>query len=104
MDNEDMDIESKRSLIDMEINTSNLPCTDDDCIKFTYIDDEVEGTASININVSKRNCTVNIQCLYCDNKLSPIETSSNPVIILLNKIGLLLCHSHIELRLWLRLS
>ena len=41
--------------------------------------------------------------IFCD----PVEMLETKMIVhgyLGNKIGLLLCHSHIELRLWLRLS
>ena len=44
-------------------------------------------TTSINIDIRRRNCTVNIQYLHCDNKLSPIEKSSNPIITLLDMLS-----------------
>ena len=86
----DVDLESKRSLINMKTETSNSLCINGDCNVTTNEeddDDEAKETTSININVRRRNCTVNIQYLYCNNKLSPIEKSSNPVIILLNMLS-----------------
>ena len=86
----DVDLESKRSLINMKTETSNSLCINGDCNVTTNEeddDDEAKETTSINIDVRRRNCTVNIQYLYCDNKLSPIEKSSNPVIILLNMLS-----------------
>ena len=52
----------------------------------------------------------------CDNGLSALKNVKRSplrkmtrklmimIMITINKIGLLLCHSHIELRLWLRLT
>ena len=49
--------------------------------------DEEEETTSVNIDVIRRNCTVNTQYLHCDNMLSPIEKSSNPIITLLHMLS-----------------
>ena len=89
----DVDLESKRSLFNMETETSNSLCIDDDCSVTTNEEDEEDEndeekeTTSINVDIRRRNCTVNIQYLHCDNKLSPIEKSSNPIITLLDMLS-----------------
>ena len=63
----DVDLESKRSLFNMETETSNSLCINDDCSVTTNVEyeedenDEEKETTSINIDVRRRNCTVNIQ-------------------------------------------
>ena len=65
----DVDLESKRSLFNMETETSNSLCINDDCSMTTNAEyeedgnDEKEETTSINIDVIRRNCTVNTQYL-----------------------------------------
>ena len=97
-----MELEFKRSLLNMESETSNSGCNQNDCNVITSEeyeedgnqvdageedeDDEKEESTSINIDIIKRNCTVNTQYLHCDNMLSPIEKSPNLIVTLLHML------------------
>ena len=51
-------------------------------------------------------CSQTIELIHIEHVFSEFRNTivSESIQFKLNKIGLLLCHSHIELRLWLRLS